>query len=460
MQANLLSKPKLMQYIYAVFMCITILFYSSCRKAGELKPLENSEAVKGMDLSSIRNGRPNIILILGDDIGYGVPTCNGGESYKTPNIDRMAAEGMRFTNCYSAPLCSPSRFMFVTGKYNFRNYTFWGAMDPNEKTFANIMQDAGYATYVAGKWQFDGGDVSIKNQGYDDYAVWNPFKQENGSKYKNPKIYEKGAYLPDSETLNGYGDDIFTDSILSFVKSNKDNNFFVYYPITLCHYPYVPTPDDPQFENWNNRTDQPDTAYFPSMVKYMDKKIGQIMDSLKAWRLIKNTIVMFVGDNGTPHDIWFSQDGVYQEGGKSNSNASGTHVPLIVCWPKGIVPGQVNNNLVDFTDFVPTVADAAGTTIPGSFGTVDGVSFFNQLRGVSTEPRSWVFCHYAPNTNSGNTIVKRWINDTNYKLYDSTGKFYNILLDPEEISPIKKSAMTTDEKNKKSEFQQIMNTLK
>ena len=118
MQANLLSKPKLMQYIYAVFMCITILFYSSCRKAGELKPLENSEAVKGMDLSSIRNGRPNIILILGDDIGYGVPTCNGGESYKTPNIDRMAAEGMRFTNCYSAPLCSPSRTMFIDNSFD------------------------------------------------------------------------------------------------------------------------------------------------------------------------------------------------------------------------------------------------------------------------------------------------------------------------------------------------------
>lgn len=459
MQTKFFCRSRFILQGYAIAIVVSALFYQSCRKTEALHPLENNDPASSMAQAAV-NGKPNIILILADDIGYGVPTCNGGQTFTTPNIDKMATNGMRFTNCYSAPLCSPSRFMFVTGKYNFRNYTDWGVMDPNEKTFANILQDAGYATYVAGKWQFDGGDIAIKNHGFDDYCVWNPYKNENGSHYKNPKIYENDAYLPESETNNRYGDDIFTERILSFVKNNRDNNFFVYFPIGLCHYPYSPTPDDPEFATWDPKTSTPDTKYFPSMVKYMDKKIGQLTDSLKAWSLYKNTIIMFVGDNGTPHDIWFTQDGVYQEGGKSNSSQSGTHVPLIVTWPNGITPGQVNNNLVDFTDFLPTAVDAAGTTIPVNYGVADGVSFFSQLKGLPSLPRNWVFCHYAPNTNNGNDKVKRWINDKTYKLYDSTGKFYNIMLDPEEKSPIKKSAMTTAEKNMKKEFQQIMNSLK
>jgi len=461
MKTNSFCKSLFPWLCSAIILCANMLIYQSCRKTDTLTHVETKSLSAGVASSAAANGKPNIILILGDDIGYGVPTCNGGETYETPNIDLMAANGMRFTNCYSAPLCSPSRFMFVTGKYNFRNYTYWGQMNTNEKTIANIMQDAGYATCVAGKWQFDGGDVSITNHGYDDYSVWNPFKEDNGSHYKNPVIYENGAYLPASATVNRYGDDMFTDRILSFIKNNSDNNFFVYFPITLCHYPYSPTPDDPEFAAWNPKTGTPEARYFPSMVKYMDKKIGQLTDSLKAWDLYNNTILMFIGDNGTPHEIWFTYNGVYQEGGKSNSNESGTHVPMVVTWPDGgITPGQVNDNLIDFTDFAPTLAQAAETTIPASFGTVDGTSFLDQLKGLPTVPRSWVFCHYAPNTNNSNTTLKRWINDKTYKLYDNTGKFYNILLDPAEKRPIKKSAMTTAEKNKKAEFQQIMNTLK
>jgi arylsulfatase A len=441
-------------------LCIGSTSMQSCKKASDLKLLDDKIASSD-NSAAATNGKPNIILILADDVGYGIPTVNGGQSYETPNLDRMAAAGMRFTNCYSSPLCSPSRFALMSGKYNFRNYDGWGTYAMSEQMMSNVMQDAGYKTYVSGKWQFDGGDASIRGHGFDGYSVWSAFRGDNGSHYKAPRIYENSTYLPSAQVANLYGDDIFTDRVLSFVKNNKDTNFFVYFPITLCHYPYAPTPDDPEFAAWDNKTSQIDTAYFPSMVKYMDKKVGQLIDSLRAWKLFNNTIVMFVGDNGTPQDIWFTQDGVYQQGGKSSTTNAGTKVPMIVAWPAGgLAGGQVNNNLIDFTDFLPTVAEAAGTTIPADYGTPDGLSFLNQLRGLPSATRDWVFCHYEPGTDQPNgSKVRRWINNSTYKLYDSTGKFYNIALDPNERMPIKKSAMTPAEKALKNQFQATMNGL-
>lgn len=443
-----------------LILCLCVLVIQACHKAENFVLLEE-KALSATDASEAgTNGKPNIILILADDVGYGIPTVNGGQSYETPNIDKLAAAGMRFTNCFSSPLCSPSRFVFMSGKYNFRNYNDWGIYSNSEQMMSNILQNAGYKTYVAGKWQFDGGDASIKAHGFDGYSVWNAFKGDNGSHYKAPRIYENATYLPPNLIADLYGDDIFTDRVLSFINDNRDTNFFVYFPITLSHYPYVPTPDDPEFASWDNTTDAPDTAYFPSMVKYMDKKVGQLMDSLIAWKLYKNTIVMFVGDNGTPHDIWFMQDSVYQEGGKSSSTNAGTKVPLIVTWPAGgVTGGQVNNNLIDFSDFLPTVVQAAGTTIPADYGTTDGRSFLTQLIGRPYKPRDWVFCHYQPATVGNPEGLKRWINNTTYKLYDSTSNFYNIMLDPQEKTPLRNEDLTSEEKAIKRNFQRVMNKL-
>jgi arylsulfatase A len=351
--------------------------------------------------------------------------------------------------------------MFVTGKYNFRNYKEWGVLNPSERTFGNLLKGAGYATYVAGKWQLDGGDASIRGFGFGNYSLWNPLKDEApGSHYKNPKIYEHGSFLPKEATVGKYGDDIFTDSVLSFIQKNKSRNFFVWFPITLCHFPYCPTPNDSAFKKWDPKGNPSDTKYFPSMIKYMDKKIGQIIDSLKAWKLYNNTILMFVGDNGTPHHIFYYYNGVLTEGGKSNSTEAGTHVTMIVTWPNKITSARVNRNLVDFTDFLPTFADAAGISIPSDYGIIDGHSFYGQLAGVPNTPRDWIFCHYQPNTNNGNDKLKRWTQDTTYKLYDSTGNFYNIISDPLEKDPIKRSQMTPHEKQIAKTFQSIMDTLK
>lgn len=443
------------RFLVYLLVCASIYFFS-CQKTNFN---EVTAASHNSSLFALAK-KPNIILILGDDIGYDAISSQGNQTFQTPNIDAMAASGMRFTKCHSSPLCSPSRMMVVSGKYNFRNYSEWGVINPDEKTFATLLRDAGYATYVAGKWQFDGGDASIHGTGFNNYCVWNPFKDNPpGSHYKNPKIYEQSDYVSSSKTDGKYGDDIFTDSVLNFIQKNKSNNFFVFFPITLCHSPYCPTPDDPEFKNWNSKGNPSDTSFFPSMIKYMDKKIGQIIDSLKRWNLYNNTILMFTGDNGTPHHIYYYYNGIRTEGSKSNSTEGGTHVPLIVSWPNYIASGQTNNNLVDFTDFLPTFADAAGISIPGNYGVVDGHSFYEQLTGQSYVPRDWIFCHYQPNTNKGNDKLKRWIQDTTYKLYDSTGKFYNILSDPLEQNPIKRSEMTDEEKQRRSYFQSVMDTL-
>ena len=134
--------------------------------------------------------KPNVILIVGDDIGYEIPSCNGGQSYSTPNLDHMAANGMRFTQCYGSPYCAPSRTMLLTGKYSFRNYYTWGVLNTDQKTIGNMMKDNGYATLYSGKWQLDGGDASIKKFGFDKYAVFLPYRtdreDEAGYRYKNP----------------------------------------------------------------------------------------------------------------------------------------------------------------------------------------------------------------------------------------------------------------------------------
>ncbi len=434
------------------------LFIFSCNKEEKLNIITTKADATVSAVKPAVSSRPNIVIILADDVGYDAITSNGNQSFQTPRIDQLGVEGMRFTQCHSSPTCSPSRFMFVTGKYSFRNYTSWGRMDPNEKTFANILNDARYATYVAGKWQFDGGQTSITNFGYDGYCVWDAEETlDPGNIYKTPKFYENGAY---SKRTNQYGDDIYTSRVLGFINDNKANNFFVYYPIGLCHYPFSPTPDDPEYATWEAGSTNSNTSFFPSMMKYMDKKVGQIVDSLKAWQLYDNTIFMFVGDNGTPREISYYYNGVLTKGGKLSTTEAGTRVPLFVTWPNGIAPGQVNNNLIDFTDFLPTVADAAGSSIPSTYGTIDGRSFYNQLKGLPNTPRDWVFCHFLKFRETSKTVnLKRWINNSNYKLYDSTGKFYNIINDPKEANPIKDANLTKIESVIRTQFQSALDTL-
>jgi arylsulfatase A len=263
----------------------------------------------GQKKANAQSQKPNVIFILSDDIGFYTPPFNGGRSYSTPNLDTLAKQGMNFRHCYSTPLCSPSRFMLLTGKYNFRNYTHWGVMDRSQKTIGNMFKDAGYKTACFGKWQLSGGELSIHTFGFDSYCVFDATgyigNDEGstflGSRYKNPTIYVNGDYVDSSQTANKYGEDIFTDSVLNFITRNKSVPFFIYYPMVLGHPPFQPTPDDPVFDTW---TGQSDTSFYRSMIHYMDKKIGLILKKLKSLGIENKTVIIYVGDNGTPREIY------------------------------------------------------------------------------------------------------------------------------------------------------------
>ena len=298
---------------------------------------------------------------MADDLGYESIGAYGGISYKTPVLDGMAREGIRFNHCYSTPLCTPSRVKIMTGRYGFRNYSGFGKLDVGEVTFGNVPQEAGYVTTVAGKWQLRDGDQFSENDvtqpykcGFDEYCLWK-LTSRGGSRYSNPTYYRNGVFYPNQQ--GQYGPDVYTDFILDFMERNKDRPFFVYFPMCLTHFPFESTPDS----HGSGRGRE----YFGDMVEYMDKLIGRIVWKLDELGIRENTILMFTADNGSHTRISSEMnDGSTIDGGKEYPEDRGTRVPLIVQW-KGVSDrGLVADDLIDFTDFFPTLAQAAGAPLP------------------------------------------------------------------------------------------------
>ncbi|MEQ9289185.1 MAG: sulfatase-like hydrolase/transferase [Cyclobacteriaceae bacterium] len=391
--------------------------------------------------------RPNIILIMADDMGFECLGVNGSLSYKTPVLDKLATEGMRFTRCISQPVCTPSRVKIMTGKYNYRNYVDFGYLDVKEKTFGNMMKDAGYKTMIAGKWQLSGAkekregynDLKRPQQfGFDEYCLWQLTKK--GPRFAKPYLEQNGELL--ETTVDDYGPDIVSDYILDFVERNKNQPFFVYYPMILVHSPFVPTPDSPEWKNRALRS-KSDNRFFKDMVNYSDKVVGKIMDKLKELNIDDNTIVIFTGDNGTHTNITSQtkQFGSYP-GGKSSMPDNGTHVPMIVHWPAGNQRGVEIDELIEFSDFMPTLAEAVKIAPYPN----DGQSFFKTLKGQSKPPRETAFVHYHPYTSKVREKDGRFVRTTEYKLYDD-GRFYFIPEDKWEKKPIELSTLSASQKS-------------
>ena len=398
--------------------------------------------------------RPNIILIMADDQGYECLGCYGSASYQTLALDELARTGMRFEHCYSNPLCTPSRVKIMTGRYNFRNYVKFGVFDFNERTFAHVLKDAGYDTYIVGKWQLMGqGADGPYAAGFDEYCLWHmedAFKPK-GPRYRDPKIIENGQLLNGLE--GKYGPDVFCERILKFIerhKSNESRPFLVYYPMALTHGPFEPTPESPEWgQNVSNN------KFYKDMVAYMDKIIGRIVQRLDELGLRENTLILFTGDNGTPKGITSQmKDGSSIDGGKGLTTDAGTHVALIANW-KGTTPaGKVSADLVDFSDFLPTLAKAGGASLPGNV-TIDGHSFLPQLRGQVGRPREWIFCWYQRDPG---TKLYRFARDQRWKLY-ADGKLYDIPADTLEKNPIKPGQGTEEAKQARVRLQAVLDSM-
>ncbi|WP_051009989.1 sulfatase-like hydrolase/transferase [Novosphingobium sp. PP1Y] len=352
------------------------------------------------------SGPPNVILILADDLGVEGINAYGGEYY-TPNVDRLAAQGTLFQNAHATPLCSPSRTRLMTGQENWRNYEAFGYLAPGQRTFGNVMKDAGYVTGMFGKWQLMGngfdGRVGITPEaaGFDESYLWQlQALTAKGSRYWGPTRAYNGNPKINEE---GFGPDLDSDMALDFISRHKDKPFFLYYSMVLVHNPFVQTPDSMTAKGNKDR--------FSGMVTYMDRKVGDLMQRLKDEGLDKNTVVIFTGDNGTNRQITSTRDGYAIQGGKGRPTINGTHVPFIA-WGPGVGQHKVSDALVDFADMLPTFADIAGK--PQLAGKVDGVSQWPVMEGKASSVRQNIFMHYAP----------QWVHKPVRFAFDATWKLY------------------------------------
>ena len=352
--------------------------------------------------------KPNIVFILADDLGIGNVGCYGSDQFKTPNIDALAASGVRFTKGFTASLCGPSRALIMSGRYAFRtgatNQDACRVLPMQEVRLARIFKDAGYATSAIGKWGQLPGEPS--EAGFDDVlrfkgsgVYWNS-KPEKPIQYTiqgKEKTLGKTQYMPD----------LMHEHAVKFIRRHQSEPFFLYYSLSHVHGDIQPTPDsDPNSKD-----------LFGDNVAYMDKLVGKLVQDIEAMNLRERTLIVFMGDNGSAN----TSNARSTIGGRNVSGMKGTMleggglVPLIVNW-RGTAPnGKLSDKLIDSTDFLPTFAELIGTSLPKDT-TFDGHSFAPQLQGLEGSPREWVF----------NQLARMWyVRDANFKLTQD-GKLYDM----------------------------------
>ncbi|MCB9883591.1 MAG: sulfatase-like hydrolase/transferase [Planctomycetes bacterium] len=392
-------------------------------------------------------GPPNIVLIMADDLGYENLGCYGSKVYATPNIDRLAASGMRFDHAHAQPICTPSRVQLMTGIYNNRNYIRFGLLDPAARTFASVLKEAGYATCIAGKWQLEGSFDGPRKFGFDHYCLWQLTRRP--SRYPNPGLEIDGEEKDFKE--GQFGPDLVCDYICDFLEKHRDPKtgpFLVYYPMIAAHWPFVPTPDHPDWDPkmWRDAKDEPggfkEPKYWDAMVRYTDKMVGRIVDKLEALGLRDNTLVIFTGDNGTYTSITSRFRGRDYRGGKGSPKDNGTHVGFVASWPAVIEPKTTSDELVDLADVFPTLLDVAGVSHPPDPAPrIDGISLAPVFRGKARSPaKDHIFCWYE--RNGVRAKASQHVRDQRFKLY-ADGRFYDTVVDPLEERNLATQAIDT-----------------
>jgi len=331
--------------------------------------------------------RPNILFILSDDYGIDGVGCYGSDRFKdkTPHLDALAKSGIRFDQCYSTPLCGPSRCTIMTGRYGFRtggstNQSAGRPSFKDEPSVAKVLKQAGYATGMAGKWR-QMGDTPA-DWGYDEYLT-----DPTAGGWYWQKTYTKNGQLVETKQ-EVYCPDVCMEFAVDFFQRHRGQPFYFYYPTHLIHGPILRTPDSKGSE----------ANFYDDNVAYLDKQVGKLVAELEKLGLREKTLILFSGDNGTAR---FGADqaiiqGRHINGMKGTMLEGGSRVPLIASW-KGTAPeGRVLKDFVDFSDFFATFTELAGAKLPAGVA-FDSRSFAPQLRGEKGSPRDWVYVQLGAN---------------------------------------------------------------
>ncbi|MBI1370484.1 MAG: sulfatase-like hydrolase/transferase [Planctomycetes bacterium] len=401
--------------------------------------------------------KPNVLFILVDDLGKEWIHCYGAEGIETPNIDGLAAGGMRFVNAYGMPQCTPTRMTLLTGQYPFHHgwtnhwdVPRWGcgaSFDPNHNnSFGLVMRQAGYATCAVGKWQIDDFRVEPKAMdaaGFDDWCMWTGFETNNppsDKRYWDPYLNTPGE---GSKTYEGkFGPDVVCDHLIEFMKKHRDEPMFLYYPMILVHMPTTTTPDD---LNAKSKLDQ-----HKAMVRYTDKLVGRVVATLDELKLREKTIIVFTTDNGTG-GVTGMLNGHRVPGAKAKMNEAGVAMPFIVNCPGTVPSGVVTEALVDFTDLLPTFSELGGGHIPAD-RVLDGHSFAPLILGKASDTdRDWILAMGggAARVRDGRVVPAqayddRVMRDQRFKLWvNKQGEpeaMYDMKSDPWETTNVLKSS--------------------
>ncbi len=360
---------------------------------GKMKPILPPLTLFGLAtiLAASPADRPNILLLFADDLGFEALGCYGGLDFETPNLDKLAAGGMRFSRVYTSPVCTPSRMSLYTGTYVTRHgYDYVlpvhqgtkKAVDfrNRHKTFAQLLRKSGYLTSVTGKWQLATLEFHpdhIRDAGFDSWCVWQIWMEgKKTTRYWNPCLNHDGKVRED--IAKRFGPDVLHEYVKGQMKAAKEAGkpFYIHHNMMLPHVPVVNAPGS-------------EGKTLKAMVSYMDRLCGELVDEVDNLGIAENTWVIFMGDNGTDLGTPRRTKNGLVTGGKRFLGEGGMHIPMIVRKPDTIEPGTVAEDLVDIADWFPTICDLTGTPIPENTP-LDGISLAKRLTCGKPHTREYV----------------------------------------------------------------------
>jgi arylsulfatase A-like enzyme len=384
--------PEAMVTALRTLSSMVLLVYAACSPAAAQRP-------------------PNIVYVLADELGYYELSCLGHPNIETPNLDRMAAEGMRFTQYLAgSSVCAPTRACLMTGKHSghtsVRSNGGGTPLRADEQTVASLLKARGYATGGFGKWGCGGrGSTGVpESHGFDTFVGY--YDQVHAHSYYPAYLIENSRELPLAGNTGGrsgetYSHAVIVERAMSFIRANKDQPFFCYMPVTPPHGLFDIPNDDPAWELYQDKPWPEDARRYAAMVSMLDRQVGELFALLKELQLDDNTVVLFSGDNGgadyfrsEEHPRGFHGANVHPQtqvefrGKKGNLYEGGLRVPMIVRWPGHIAPNTVADHLCYFPDFLPTATELAGAETPAD---VDGISMVATLRGTEQAKHDYLY---------------------------------------------------------------------